>query len=159
MTGQPLPLFIVCEDGQEYTERFQRFLHRDFRFLRISGGRQAEAAILREHPIGLLVDLDFRRLAPAELLGDHGPPAQAPSAEERARWSAVQGILILQYLRARGIKIPALLFADLDDPEQAAYLERTLAPLTIASSREGLGQLAARLRELCSRAAPSARSA
>jgi ADP-heptose:LPS heptosyltransferase len=69
-----------------------------------------------------------------------------PSAEERARWSAAQGILILQYLRAQGIGLPALLFADLDDGEQAAYLEKTLAPLSIVSSREGLAQLAARLR-------------
>ena len=148
MTSTVLPLFLVCEDGHEYSERFQRFLGRDFRFLRVPGGRQAEAAIERGSVAGLLVDLDFRRLPPSDLLGEDGPPARAPSPEEGARWSAAQGILILQYLRRRGISLPALLFADVDDPGQAAYLERTLAPLQIVSSREGLKQLGERLREM-----------
>ena len=148
MTSEVLPLFLVCEDGHEYTDRFQRFLGRDFRFLRVPGGRQAEAAIQRGSVAGLLVDLDFRRLPPSDLLGEDGPPAHPPSPEEGTRWSAAQGILILQYLRRRGISVPALLFADLDDSAQAAYLERTLAPLAITGSREGLGQLGARLREM-----------
>ena len=58
----------------------------------------------------------------------------------------MQGILILQHLRRQGIRLAALLFADLDDAEQSAYLEKTLAPLAVVSSREGLAQLAARLR-------------
>lgn len=148
MTGAELPLFLVCEDGHEYTDRFERFLGRDFRFLRVPGGRQAEAAIERGGVAGLLVDLDFRRLPPSDLFGEDGPPARAPSPEEGARWSAAQGILILQDLRRRGISLPALLFADLDDSAQAAYLERTLAPLAIVGSREGLKQLGARLREM-----------
>jgi len=148
MTGAELPLFLVCEDGHEYTERFQRFLGRDFRFLRVPGGRQAEAAIERSGVAGLLVDLDFRRLPPSDLLGEDGPPAHAPSPEEGARWSAAQGILILQYLRRRGISLPALLFADLDDSAQTDYLERTLAPLAIVGSREGLKRLGARLRAM-----------
>jgi hypothetical protein len=151
MTAAELPLFVVCEDGHEYTERFQRFLGRDFRFLRIPGGGQVETAIESEHPVGLLLDLDFRRLPPADLLGQNGPPARAPSPEERASWSAAQGILILRYLRARGVDLPALLFADLDDREQAAYLEQNLRPLRVVSSREGLGQIAARLREMATR--------
>jgi hypothetical protein len=146
MTNEMTPLFLVCEDGHEYTERFERFLRRDFRFLRVLDGRTAEAAAGREGAAGLLVDLDFRRLPPEQLLGEQGPPTRPPSAEERARWSASQGILILQHLRARGIALPALLFADLDDGDQVVYLERTLAPLSVVSSREGLGQLATRLR-------------
>ena len=146
MTSEVLPLFLVCEDGEEYTRRFARFLGREFRFRRVADGQQAEAAARSERATGLLLDLDFRRLPPDRLLGETGPQSHAPSAEERARWSAAQGILILQYLRARGICLPALLFADLDDCEQATYLENTLAPLSIVSSREGLAQLAARLR-------------
>jgi hypothetical protein len=142
-----LPLFLVCEDGHEYTERFERFLHREFRFLRAADWRSAEAALTRA-PAGLLVDLDFRRTPAADLLGDQGPPERVPSSEERSCWSATQGILLLQYLRSRGVEVPALLFADLDDHDQAAYLERMLAPLSIVDSREGLAQLATRLRRL-----------
>jgi hypothetical protein len=146
MTSETHPLFLVCEDGEEYTQRFERFLGREFRFLRVPDGHQAKAAATTAGASGLLLDLDFRRLAPERLLGESGPPAQPPSAEERSRWSAAQGILVLQFLRSQGIKLPALLFADLDDREQAAYLEQTLTPLTIVSSREGLAQLSARLR-------------
>ena len=60
----------------------------------------------------------------------------------------MQGILILQNLRRHGIALAALLFADLDDRDQSAYLETTLAPLAVVSSREGLAQLAARLRRI-----------
>jgi hypothetical protein len=146
MTSEALPLFLVCEDGEEYTQRFERFLGREFRFRRVPDGQQAEAAARSEGAAGLLLDLDFRRLSPDRLLGETGSSSHSPSAEERARWSAAQGILILQYLRSRGIGLPALLFADLDDSEQAAYLEKALAPLSVVSSREGLAQLAARLR-------------
>jgi hypothetical protein len=146
MSNETKPQFLVCEDGEEYTQRFERFLGREFRFLRVTDGRQAEAAAKSEDVHGLLLDLDFRRLAPEHLLGEDGPPAHPPSSEERTRWSAAQGILILQFLRNRGIRVPALLFADLDDREQAAYLERTLHPLSVVSSREGLAQLGARLR-------------
>jgi hypothetical protein len=148
MTDNPLPLFLVCEDGDEYTQRFERFLGREFRFLRVPGGLATEAAVGRDSPVGLLADLDFRRLPPAELLGESGPCDRPPSPEERTRWSASQGILVLQYLRGCGIHLPALLFADLDDREQFAYLEQTLAPLSIVGSREGLAQLAARLRRM-----------
>jgi len=145
------PLFLVCEDGHEYTERFERFLHREFRFLRAPDWRATEAAMLDESPAGLLVDLDFRRTPAADLVGDDGPPTRPPSPEERARWSATQGILLLKYLRGRGVRAPALLFADLDDRDQAAYLESALAPLLIVDSREGLAKLAARLRTLAGR--------
>jgi hypothetical protein len=148
MTPDVLPLFLVCEDGDEYTERFQRFLHREFRFLRLADGHELESAAKQQHAAGILLDLDFRRLAPIRLMGEAGPVSVEPTTEERTRWSATQGILILQHLRGRGIGLPALLFADLDDPSQVAYLERTLAPLEVVDSREGLGQLATRLRKL-----------
>jgi hypothetical protein len=150
MTSDVLPLFLVCEDGDEYAQRFQRFLHREFRFLRVTDGLELENAAKDEAAAGILLDLDFRRLAPGNLLGEAGPSATPPTSEQTARWSATQGILILQYLRGRGVGLPALLFADLDDVSQIAYLERTLAPLAVVDSREGLGQLAARLRGLAS---------
>jgi hypothetical protein len=148
MSGAPLPLFLVCEDGHEYSERFERFLGREFRFLRAASWRQADAALASATPVGLLLDLDFRRVPAADLLGEDGAPTSTPSPEQRARWSATQGILMLQHLRGRGVRLPALLFADLDDAGQVSYLEQTLAPLSIVGSREGLAQLAARLRAL-----------
>ena len=148
MTPDPLPLFLVCEDGDEYTQRFQRFLHREFRFLRVADGRQLEDAARSQTASGILLDLDFRRLDPARLLGETGPSSIPPTAEQSMRWSASQGILLLQHLRKIGIGLPALLFADFDDPSQVAYLERTLAPLEVVDSREGLGQLAVRLRKI-----------
>jgi hypothetical protein len=143
-----VPLFLVCEDGDEYIQRFERFLGRERRFLRVGSGAEAEAALAKEPVIGLLLDLDFRRSPASQLLGESGPPTSSPTTEELARWSAMQGILILQHLRRQGVKLPALLFADLDDREQSDYLEETLAPLTVVGSREGLAQLAARLRHL-----------
>ncbi len=148
MSDAALPLFLVCEDGHEYSERFARFLGREFRFVRAASWREADAALARETPVGLLLDLDFRRVPAADLLADGDGLTTTPSPEQRSRWSATQGILVLQRLRGRGVKLPALLFADLDDAGQVSYLEQTLAPLSIVGSREGLAQLAARLRAL-----------
>lgn len=142
------PLFLVCEDGDEYTQRFEKFLGARFRFQRVPDGRSAQQALQVGEVAGLLLDLDFRRTPPELLLCEAGVPPHAPSPDERARWSASQGILVLQYLRGQGHRVPALLFADLDDREQIAFLEGNLAPLSIVSSREGLAQIAARLQAL-----------
>jgi hypothetical protein len=77
-------------------------------------------------------------------------PSPCPCVRHRdaVNSAPIAGILVLQYLRGRGIGLSALLFADLDDREQAAYLERALAPLFIVDSREGLAQLTVRLRQL-----------
>jgi hypothetical protein len=58
----------------------------------------------------------------------------------------VQGILILRALRSRGIALPALLFADLDDRDRCHRLEQELAPLTVVPSGEGLAAIARRLQ-------------
>lgn len=153
--GTTLPLFLVCEDGDEYTQRFDRFLASAFRFRRAASGVEAMAALMQEPAVGILLDLDFRRARPETLVAESGTPATAPTAEEYARWSAAQGILILQHLRRQSITLPALLFADLDDSDQIAYLESTLAPLAVVSSREGLAQLATRLREIADGTGPA----
>ncbi len=131
--------FLVCEDGSEYTERFSRFLGAQFRFAR--AGSFAEALPLAARCRGILLDLDFRRTDPALLVDEKGAPAPASSAE-------VQGILILRALRSRGVALPALLFADLDDAERAARLEQELAPLAVVSSGEGLSSIAQRLQAI-----------
>ena len=129
---------LVCEDGNEYTERFQRFLGAEFHFLRATHF----AEILKALPEAraLLLDLDFRRTDPALLVDESGAPAGRDLAE-------VQGILILHALRSRGVTLPALLFADLDDDARKARLEKDLAPLQIVPSGEGLLRIAQRLRE------------
>ena len=131
--------FIVCEDGAEYTERFRRFLGAQFVFER--AGHFAEALALAEAARGILLDLDFRRTPPALLVDERGARAAGALAE-------VQGILILRALRARGVELPALLFADLDDGQRAARLEEELAPLRVVPSSTGLPRIAQLLREM-----------
>ena len=131
--------FVVCEDGSEYTERFTRFLGGQFRFVR--AGHFAEALAMAEGAVALLLDLDFRRTQPALLVDERGESAARSAAE-------VQGILILRALRGRGVRLPALLFADLDDAERTARLEAELSPLRVVPSSEGLPRIAQLLREL-----------
>jgi hypothetical protein len=140
--------FVVCEDGDEYLQRFRRFLGEAFEFLpaRDFAGAAADAA----RADGILLDLDFRR-TPAERLVDERGPAPAPlDVGTRARLAETQGILILRRLRATGVTLPAILFADLDDT-QRAFLEQTLAPLTVAGSRLGIAEIATLLREIGAR--------
>jgi hypothetical protein len=158
------PLWIICEDGAEYFERFSRFLDGEFRFLPAGdaaslvllvelGAQEALAASIagREGSAsgdvaGVILDLDFRRTAAERLVDEQGRTHAAVAEETRQRLSQAQGILILRLLRARGFGVPVLLFADLDE-DQAAYLERTLAPVAIVPSHEGLLQTAARMRK------------
>jgi hypothetical protein len=138
------PLWLVCEDGAEYVTRFTRFLGAEFRFARVGDAHALLAAAPAAR--GVVLDLDFRRAAPAQLVDEQGRTRAALPPEERRRLSESQGIFILQALRAAGSRLPALLCADLDDPSQIAWLEETLAPLTVVPSTESLAALAARLR-------------
>ena len=139
LPGAAVMTLLICEDGTEYSDRFQRFLGAEFRFLRAS--HFAELLLMLPGAGGLLLDLDFRRTDPALLVDAAGAPAARDAAE-------VQGILILRALRSRGVQLPALLFADLDDDARAARLEAELAPLQIVPSGEGLPRIAQRLRDL-----------
>ena len=137
--------FVVCEDGAEYLERFRRFLGDVVRFS--PGARLRRSARRRGR----------RRRAPARpRFSPHagraagrraGAGARRRSTPARARRLAeTQGILILRRLRAAGVALPAILFADLDDAGQRAFLARTLAPLTVAGSRLGIAEIATLLR-------------
>ncbi|MFL5303697.1 MAG: hypothetical protein ACJ8F1_00720 [Polyangia bacterium] len=137
-------VFVVCEDGTEYIDRFRRFLGQSFDF--VAAPDFAAARGLVAETDGLLLDLDFRRTPPERLVDEQGQSAAGVDAGTRARLAETQGILILRRLRAEGIVTPAVLFADLDDDAQAEFLRRTLAPLTLAPSRLGLRELAALLR-------------
>jgi hypothetical protein len=142
------PRFVVCEDGTEYLERFRRFLGDAFEFTAAGDFAAALAAVNGGAPAaaGLLLDLDFRRTPPERLVDEAGPAPPGLDAGSRRRLAETQGILILRQLRARAVQLPALLFADLDDGEQSRFLERTLAPLTIVSSRLGIVEVAALMR-------------
>jgi hypothetical protein len=139
--------FVVCEDGDEYLQRFRRFLGERFELLPARDFAAAAAAAVGAD--GILLDLDFRR-TPAERLVDERGPAPPLDAGTRARLSETQGILILRRLRASGVALPAVLFADLDEA-QRGFLERTLAPLTVAGSRLGITEIAALLRKIGTR--------
>jgi hypothetical protein len=140
------PRFVVCEDGTEYLDRFRRFLSDAFEFLPARDCAEARAAAAAAD--GLLLDLDFRRTPDARLVDERGPAPAALDDGTRRRLTERQGILILRQLRTAAVTLPAVLFADLDDEEQARYLSRTLAPLAIAPSRLGLREVAALMREL-----------
>jgi hypothetical protein len=148
------PRFLLCEDGSEYLERFERFLSARFEFVQ---SRDAAALFLelegatgdRARPFaGILLDLDFRRTDPARLITEQGLPIAQTSKEERARLVGNQGIAILSALRKKGWRIPVLLFADLEDPRQREYLESRFAPLEIIASHVGLDELQRRFEAL-----------
>jgi hypothetical protein len=142
------PLWLVCEDGTEYLDRYSRFLDGEFRFAPAADGAAAAAA-LDEGADGIVLDLDFRRTPPDRLVDERGLRRPGLPEAERRRLAEAQGILILRWLRARGHSQPAILCADLDDPEQVAFLEHALAPLAIVPSHEGLLEIAARMRRFC----------
>jgi hypothetical protein len=147
----PLTL-VVCEDGSEYIERFRRFLAGllgpGARFVPARDYAEAQAAAAEAH--GLLLDLDFRRTPADRLVDEHGPAPAGLDDAGRSRLHETQGILILRRLRAVGITLPAILFADLDDDDRARYLERTLAPLVVAPGRLGLPEVAGFIRKFTS---------
>jgi hypothetical protein len=136
--------FVVCEDGNEYLDRFRRFLGEEFEF--VVAHDYAEVCDVMDGAAGLLLDLDFRRTPAERLVDERGIVARAPDDGTRRRLAETQGILILRQLRATGVTLPAILFADLDDSERARFLERTLAPLTVAGSQLGLRDVAALMR-------------
>ncbi len=145
------PRFLVCEDGHEYSERFVRLLGGSFRFDR--AGHYAELQEQLGAPpdaAALLLDLDFRRAPPERLIDESGAASGAEvwPEETRRRLAEVQGILILRALRVAGVKLPTLLFADIDDDNQVRFLERTHAPLEVISSSTALPEIARRLAAL-----------
>jgi hypothetical protein len=135
------PRWVVCEDGDEYRTRFASFLGREFEFT--AAGDFASAHAAAAGAAGLLLDLDFRRTDPALLVDERGNRA---SPGERVRAAEVQGIFILRALRRRGVRLPALLCADLDDATQIDELLRELSPLQIVAGSEGIDSIARRMR-------------
>jgi hypothetical protein len=142
------PLWLICEDGTEYLERFARFLGDRFQFAHAQDGPALLLALQAGPAAGVILDLDFGRTPREHLIDEEGLAGAAHGEAERRRLSASQGILILRLLRAAGHQVPVLLFADLEDPGQADYLTQTLAPLVIVPGHEGLLATAARMEAL-----------
>ncbi len=90
--------------------------------------------------------LDFRRADPARLVDESGIARAQLAAGERSRLAEVQGVLILRALRGRGVDLPALLCADLDDPAQVQRLEEELRPLAVVPGSESVPRIGERLR-------------
>ncbi len=139
------PRWIICEDGVEYFDRFLRFVGEELELVRAADAHALLAALVAP-AVGVVLDLDFRRTPAEWLIDEYGRPPG--SEEERRRLAASQGALIVQLLRARGLGVPVLLCADIDDAAQAAYLVEALAPLEIVPSAESLLDTVARLRRL-----------
>jgi hypothetical protein len=147
MTGRPR--FLLCEDGSEYLERFERFLGARFEFVQSRSFSALISQLERHQPIaGILLDLDFRRTDASRLVDSEGQPISHSSEQERARLVSNQGIAILASLRRVGCCIPVLLFADIEDQRQREYLEAKFAPLELIASHVGLNELHRRLEEL-----------
>jgi hypothetical protein len=143
------PRFLVCEDGSEYTERFERFLGAEFQFQKSEDAGSLLSQLQTLRPVAaILLDLDFRRTDGSRLVDGEGRGISAVSREEHVRLVANQGIAILSTLRKRGWQTTVLLFADLEEPRQREYLERTFAPLQLIESHMGLHDLKKRFEQL-----------
>ena len=140
--------FLICEDGHEYSDRFRRLLGSHYTFERAGDFAEALPACRGQAIVGLLLDLDFRRTPAPALVDEAGAASPMRAESERHRLAGVQGILILRALRTAGVALPALLFADLDDRAQAAFLATSLAPITIVPSIAGLAEIARALADI-----------
>lgn len=147
--SSPRLRFAVCEDGDEYIRRFERFLGSHFEFLQARDFGTLLEMLDRESPVtGLLLDLDFRRTPTARLVDDNGTPLASVNAETLKRLIENQGIAILSALRKRGWTSPVLLFADIDEPSQIKFLIQRFAPVQLVPSHLGLNELTKKLSEL-----------
>lgn len=142
-TIRPRPRILVCEDGDEYTERFTRLLGRRYEFTRATSFGETRALLAARSFAALILDLDFRRTPRALLLDEQ--LHEGANEDDAPRLAADQGVLLLRALRVAGVRLPALLCADFDDPARERLLCAELDPLQIVPSSEGLSELAARL--------------
>ncbi|MBN1606832.1 MAG: hypothetical protein JW940_09365 [Polyangiaceae bacterium] len=150
------PRFVVCEDGDEYIQRFVRFLASRFEFVATRSHHELSDRLGSSQPVaGILLDLDFRRTPLADLIDEKGQALACAASQVQHNLIAQQGICILAALRREGCPTPAILFADLESPAQNDYLTGRLGPLEVVPSSVGLGELSTKLAELAQRRASS----
>jgi hypothetical protein len=147
MTEQaPKPLFLVCEDGTEYLERFERYLSDALAFDACPDFATLVARLTTERDVrGILLDLDFRRTKPDALVDEYGATVSTQHPANIVQCASHQGLCIVSALRRRGLREPVLLFADIDDAGQREFLTRQFAPLELVPSHVGLSELRSRL--------------
>ena len=85
------PCFVVCEDGQEYTDRFTRMLGGSFRFVRAGCFAEAKTALAAGPVAALLLDLDFRRTPPDQLVDEAGRPGLGGGWGSASGWRPCRG--------------------------------------------------------------------
>ena len=140
--------FLVCEDGSEYLERFERFFGAHYDFVRSQCASELVAHLTEHAPVvAVLLDLDFRRTELSKLIDGEGQPLAHASNEERTRLITNQGIAILSHIRRNHDQTPVLLFADITSA-QHAFLEQRFSPLTIVPSHASLRDLQHQLDSL-----------
>lgn len=140
--------FVVCEDGNEYLERFERFLSTDYEFVQARCLTELLSRLSdAETTTAILLDLDFRRTDVSLLVDGEGHPLADASLEERKRLVKSQGIAILACLRRAHTTTRVLLFADLPEA-QSAFIEQRFAPLTIVPSHVSMRELQVELEAL-----------
>lgn len=143
------PRFLICEDGDEYLGRLERFLGAHFEFVQSQDAASLTSELDHGEPVSaILLDLDFRRISRARLIDEDGHPLTGTNQHAREHFAANQGIAILSHLRRRGCTKPVLLFADIEDPKQQEYLQAKYRPLWLVSSLVGLHQLQGMLEQL-----------
>jgi hypothetical protein len=139
---------LVCEDGMEYLERFERFLGTRYQFVQSQCAGELLLHVVEHAPIvAVLLDLDFRRTDGSRLIDEEGNALERSKSEERKRLIANQGIAIAKALRRVGSAVPILLFADVPGP-QARFLEQHFVPLTVVPSHVSLRELQDKLETL-----------
>src|SRR5260221_10818278 len=81
------PLWLVCEDGAEYLDRFRRFLDAEFRFAPAPDAATLLSALAGEAGagVGVILDLDFRRTPPEHLVDEDGRSGRGLPDEQRRR--------------------------------------------------------------------------
>jgi len=148
--------FLLCEDGREYLERFERFLGERFDFIQSRDYATLLTHLEQYQPIaGVLLDLDFRRTETSRLVDVGGRPVSHLGREDLSRLVANQGIAILANLRREGWRTAVFLFADIADLQQREYLVERYPPVELIDSHVGLNELQLRFEALGIRTSPT----
>ena len=98
------PTWVVCKDGTEYRERFERFLGDEFGFAPVGDAESLCDALRADAIDGIVLDMDFARTPAERLVDADGRTSTTLSAEARRRLSETQGEIRFYYTRGRAVK-------------------------------------------------------
>jgi CheY-like chemotaxis protein len=107
---------LVIEDGHEYEEFARLFLGEEFSIIGCHCAEEALAAIAKEAPDAILLDLRFDRTPTADLTGSIEVTAErlfAGNTDRAVRYiREQQGALVLSRIREVGCDVPAVFVHD-----------------------------------------------